>query len=242
MNDKELLALEGYVKVFRCILYSDIWDKPAEYLKIFLYILLKVNHKKHKIDRGANIFNFSDEVKNIPFVTKSQIYNFLRWAKSDRVKMINTHKTTRGVILKLNAYELWQDLDLKELQNNCNSHATYMLQDIQEHENVIISSTHGGEDLKNKIVCGQYQNVIVTQNQLSTFVNKVTKDEKLANGLINQLSEKIEMGDSRYKPFDKNFPNAHFIALQKFFKQYTKNLSDMENKKSKSQRGKSWQI
>lgn len=242
MRNDELKALEGYVKLYRCILYSDIWDKPAEYLKIFIYLLLKVNHKKHKLERGANIFNFADEFKNIPHVTKSQIYNFLRWAKSEDVNMITAHKTTRGVILKLNAYELWQDFDYTELQKACNTSATQIQHDIQEHENVINSSTLVDVDLKNKIVCGSHKNVVITFKQYESFINKITNDLELAKDLINQLSEKIEMGDSRYKPFNKDFPNAHYIALQKFYNQHQKIKSSHIPKTVNYSGGGTWKI
>ena len=83
----------GCILLSRQIMKSEIWKKPPEYLKIFLYILLKVNHKDDLFPRGSNFFNFSEERPT--GVTKNQIYDFLRWAKSEKIGILTTQKTTR---------------------------------------------------------------------------------------------------------------------------------------------------
>lgn len=124
--------LEGWIKLYRQILFSDIFKKKSEYLKIFIYILLKVNHSDGMFEKGSNFFNFEEEKKLIPFVTLNQIYEFLRWAKSEKVKILTTQKTTRGVIIKLNKWESFQGSENEELQDtlqvNYNS-TTSQLQD-----------------------------------------------------------------------------------------------------------------
>lgn len=99
----------GCILLSRQILKSDIWKKPPEYLKIFLYILLRVNHKDGLFPRGSNFFNFSDE--RLSGVTIDQIYKFLSWAKSEKVQILATQKSTRGVVIKVNNYDLYQDLE-----------------------------------------------------------------------------------------------------------------------------------
>lgn len=99
----------GCILLSRQILKSDIWRKPPEYLKIFLYILLKVNHKNGLFPRGSNFFNFSDEKPS--GVTKDQIYKFLAWSKRKDVNILATQKATRGVIIKVNNYDRYQTLE-----------------------------------------------------------------------------------------------------------------------------------
>ncbi len=99
----------GCVLIARSILNSGIWRKPPAYLKIFLFILLKVNHKDKLYPRGTNFFNFSDEKP--PGVTKNQVYEFLRWAHQDKADLITTQKTTRGIVIKVNNYERFQSLE-----------------------------------------------------------------------------------------------------------------------------------
>jgi len=105
----------GFILLSRKILCSEIWRKPPEYLKIFLYILLKVNHKDGLFPRGSNFFNFSEEKPN--GVTINQIYKFLSWAKSEKVRILATQKTTRGVVIKVNNYEHYQTADNYERQD-----------------------------------------------------------------------------------------------------------------------------
>lgn len=99
----------GCILLSRQILNSDIWKKPPEYLKIFLYILLRVNHKNELYPRGSNFFNFSDQKPD--GVTLNQIYKFLSWARSEKVQILATQKSTRGVVIKVNNYDRYQTLD-----------------------------------------------------------------------------------------------------------------------------------
>lgn len=105
----------GCILLSRNILFSEIWRKPPEYLKIFLYILLKVNHKDGLFPRGSNFFNFREDRPNGVKIT--QVYEFLRWAKSEKVQFCTTEKTTRGIILKVNNYDHYQSLENYQNQN-----------------------------------------------------------------------------------------------------------------------------
>ena len=109
--------MSGWIKLYRETLTNDIFKKKAEYLKIFIYILLKVNHSDGLFEKGSNFFNFEEEQKQIPHVTKNQIYDFLRWAKSDKVKIFTTQKTTRGVVIKVNNWERFQDCENEVFQD-----------------------------------------------------------------------------------------------------------------------------
>lgn len=109
MTDDNLYIENGCVLLPRNILQSKIWLKPPAYLKIFLYILLKVRHENGLFDRGENFFNFSDEKPH--GIKKDQIYKFLHWARSENVKLVTTRKTTRGIVIKVNDYEYYQNLE-----------------------------------------------------------------------------------------------------------------------------------
>ena len=121
----------GYILLAKKIIDSEIWQKPAEYLKIWIYILNKVEFADYnkKLPRGTGYFNFSQE--KIPHVTLTQIYEFLRWAKTlnsrdcptQKTTMITTQKTTRGVYIKVNNYNTYQDIK------------NYLLQDKNQDEN-----------------------------------------------------------------------------------------------------------
>lgn len=110
----------GYILLARNIIESQIWQKPAEYLKIWIYILCRVQWKQSKKTKiGENFFNFSKE--KIPGVTRFQMYEFLRWAKTlnptDLTTQITTEKTTRGIWLKVTKYAYYQDVNNYSHQN-----------------------------------------------------------------------------------------------------------------------------
>lgn len=113
MNDNIIDG--GCILLSRQILQSEIWRKPPEWLKLFLYILLKVNHENQLFPRGSNFFNFSEERPE--GVTYNQVREFFRWATSKKIQFCTTQKTTRGVIIKVNNYDKYQTLSNYQKQN-----------------------------------------------------------------------------------------------------------------------------
>ena len=108
--------LDGWFKLHRKLLHSSLFKKKAEYLKIFIYILGKVNHADGLFEKGSNFFNFKEEIRDIPGVSLNQVYEFIRWAKKEG--MITTQKTTRGVIIKVNNWEFYQNSKQADIQDN----------------------------------------------------------------------------------------------------------------------------
>ncbi len=109
-NNKEIF--NGAFFVARQIFTSNIWkDKPASWKVIWIYILGQVNHKDNgKFKRGEGFFNLTEERKQIGIdITYNQIREFLRYSKSH--KMINTTKTTRGIVIKVLNYNKYQTLN-----------------------------------------------------------------------------------------------------------------------------------
>ena len=129
----------GCILIARSILTSEIWLKPPEYLKIFMYILLKVNYRDNPLfERGTNLFNFSQEVGNLHGIAITQIYNFLRWAKSEKVGILTTQKTTRGIVIKVNNYNKFQTLENYYLQDTLQDSCKTVTKQLQDSCNTII--------------------------------------------------------------------------------------------------------
>lgn len=114
MDNKEQID-GGCILLSRQIFENKIWYKSPEFFKIFVYIVGKVNYKDGYFETGEALFNFSKET--IPGCTKTQIYEFLRWAKSPKIEILTTQKTTRGVVVKLNNYKHYQDLTKYKIQD-----------------------------------------------------------------------------------------------------------------------------
>ena len=162
--DNEIIE-GGCILLSRQILTSEIWRKPPEYLKIFLYILLKVNHKDGLFPRGSNFFNFTEERPH--GVTLTQVYEFLRWAKSEKVQFCTTEKTTRGVVINVNNYGHYQNLlNYKNQDGNQDSSNTAPRQ-LQDSSNTI----------NNNVIMKECNNVISIDEKKPKEKPKRTKKD-----------------------------------------------------------------
>lgn len=65
---------------------------------------------------------------------------------------------------------------------------------------------------------GEYKNVHLTKKQYDTLYACIL-DKVILERLINELSEAISRPESRYKPYDEKYPNAHFLYLKAFWRQ-----------------------
>lgn len=96
---------KGWIKIYRKIQESLVWKKSPEYLKIWLHILLEVNHKTKITQRGSRLFNYKDMASDCG-VSYHTIDNCVRWLKS--TKQITKRRTTRGVVISVQNYDKYQ--------------------------------------------------------------------------------------------------------------------------------------
>lgn len=92
---------------------SDIFlTKPDKWFKIWFYIVNKVKFMDNgRFNRGQNFIKYA-WIEDATGATKNQVDMFIRWAKE--VQMLTTQKTTRGMIVNVLKYEIYQDLDSYE--------------------------------------------------------------------------------------------------------------------------------
>lgn len=102
----------GYIILARQILESDIWQwKPPEWLKIWEYILLRVNYEdSRQFPRGTGYF--CKDWEYLKGVTKHQWHECVAYLKETH--MVTTQKTTRGNIIKVLGYNRYQNPSLYE--------------------------------------------------------------------------------------------------------------------------------
>lgn len=204
----------GYIILARKLIESEIWRKPPAYLKIWIYILYQVNFlNTKKFPRGTGFFNFRQE--QIPGVTLNQVYEFLRWAKTlnptDLTTQITTQKTTRGVVLKVNNYNKYQDLENYSHQHrnqHKNQQTTNSITVKNERKREIINnlSLSESEILKNYLLSRKrkepiydidaYIALIIKNGSLNNKLEKALKwqekQEKKNQEFIIAAAEKIE--------------------------------------------------
>jgi len=89
---------------------SDIfYKKPDKWFKIWFYIVNKVNHGDNKqFKRGQGFFKY-EWIQEKTAATSSEIDHCIRWLKS--AKQIATQKATRGMIITVLQYDLYQNFD-----------------------------------------------------------------------------------------------------------------------------------
>jgi hypothetical protein len=103
----------GWIKVHRKMVESAIFKKP-DYLQVWLYLLLEVNHKDKKIiwnnsekvvKKGAGIFSIKSisEVLNIPRTTVQRVIETLK--NGHQIKVNSTNKFTEIEIVKWEEYQ-----------------------------------------------------------------------------------------------------------------------------------------
>ena len=103
---------KGAFMIARQIFESELWlRKPSTWKVIWIYILGRVNHGPFQgLERGEGFFNFSQEKREIGIdVTDDMIKKFLRFARES--EMISTTRSTRGMTIKVNNYDKFQDFE-----------------------------------------------------------------------------------------------------------------------------------
>jgi len=98
----------GYTKWSRKTIESDVFYwKPAEWFKIWFYIVNSVNYQDNNLFKKGEQFLKRDKIAKETRTSVNQVTEFVRWAKKE--KMLTTRKTTRGMVIKVLNYAKYQD-------------------------------------------------------------------------------------------------------------------------------------
>jgi hypothetical protein len=115
--------MNGFILIAKQMIDSDIWSKPATWVKLWLYILLNVNYQDNKkFKRGEGFFNFRRDCELIDeALTSDKIKKFLQYARKS--SMISTTKSTRGIKIKVLNYDKYQSIKTYTSTTESTSHA-----------------------------------------------------------------------------------------------------------------------
>jgi hypothetical protein len=119
---------EGAFVLSRSIFYSEIWFKPPEYSKIWIYLIGKVGHKDRRykgyhLKRGQYFCDHAELKEQLKYnigyrkipINDSYVKNILKYLRDNH--MITTTKKPRGIIVEVLNYNLYQDLSNYEKTN-----------------------------------------------------------------------------------------------------------------------------
>jgi len=137
----------GYILYARKTLESSIMDKPPLTMKLFTWMLLKANHKDGfgKMARGQFFTTISEMQDAMSWFvgyrkvtpSKQQIRN--SYEALTNSTMINTKKTTRGLIITILNYETYQNP--RNYEDHTEEHGDYAT--------IPPTPTHYRQELKN---------------------------------------------------------------------------------------------
>ena len=96
------------IQVSRGLLQSDIWRKPSDWTKIWLYLLCTVNFKDNNdFKRGENLYRY-EIVALECWVSYNTVVKCMKYLKL--ATQVQLRKTTRGAIISVINYDKYQDL------------------------------------------------------------------------------------------------------------------------------------
>ena len=128
----------GYIILSRSILESDIFRKGGLYLKVWVYLMCRAQHKDFKLLKRGQLFTSIPEIATATYSkvgarketpTKDQIFNVLEYLRKpsddlSKAPMITTTKATHGMLVTINNYATYQDPKLYESNDETPPKAT----------------------------------------------------------------------------------------------------------------------
>lgn len=126
MSNEPLIS-GGYIILSRKLIESEIWDKPPLYLKVWIYLLTRAQHKEFRKLKRGQLFVSIPEIQDacswyVGFrkerPTKDQIYQIIDWLRKPneavheagmKATMITTTKATQGLLINIDNYGVYQN-------------------------------------------------------------------------------------------------------------------------------------
>lgn len=193
----------GYIILSRKLIESEIWEKPPLYIKVWIYLLSRAQHKPFKqLDRGelrTSIPEIQEACswyvgyrKETP--TKDQIFRILEWLRTrcehnnesdTTATMITTTTATHGMVVNITNYGLYQ-----------------------EPKNYDRNADHNDEKVTNEL----------RPQQQSNNINKNDKNVKNDKKEYSLNSNEYRLAEYLYNHIKKNNPNHREVNLQSWAK------------------------
>lgn len=108
----------GYILLARKLLESELMEKPSHYLKLWVWMLAKANWKdRDKLRRGQFVTTIAEMQDAGGYMVGYRVRRLTRdevrsaYEAFTKASMITTAKTTRGMIITICNYELYQNAE-----------------------------------------------------------------------------------------------------------------------------------
>ncbi|RXI60143.1 hypothetical protein DP125_06010 [Clostridium tetani] len=122
---------KGWIKLYRQIIESEIFKKPPLYLKVWIYLLSRAQHKYFKDLKRGELWTSIPEIQEAcswyvgyrkVTPTYKEVYSVIQWLREPHERicerttngntngnMIVTTKATQGMLVKIENYNVYQE-------------------------------------------------------------------------------------------------------------------------------------
>jgi len=172
------LTKPGYICLARAIQDSEIWEKPSDWLKIWVYILMEVKWEDSKrFKRGSNFFKYENIAKSTG-ATYFMVVRCMEWLKL--ATQITTQKATRGIVITIVNYDKYQNVETYQSNTESNAESNSKATQVQLKRNAsarTITKEIRKKEIRNK-----------TKDTNTPIVVLDEKEQSIGNE-INQIIE-----------------------------------------------------
>lgn len=117
--------MEGWIRVHRKII-NEPWFNKSEYVHLWLYLLLKANHKDQEIFVGnekvlvkrGQLLTSRHKLSEVVHIQENKIYRILKCFENEH--QIEQHKTRKYTVISILNYDMYQksEQDNEQQMNN----------------------------------------------------------------------------------------------------------------------------
>lgn len=206
------LIPEGYILLSRKLLNSGIFNKPPLYIKVWIYLLSKAQHKEYKGLKRGQLRTSIPEIQEacsyyIGFrkekPTKKQVYDILEWLRNPyeedfKGPMIRTMKGTHGMVITIENYSFYQDTKNYERNDDRNDENSMNETTREQYKQECKRTDNNGNKDK-----ADYQAVINKYNDICISFSRVIKLSEARKKTI-----KARLKDYTIDDFEEMFRKA----------------------------------
>lgn len=218
--------MEGWIKIHRKILENPIICKDSDYLAVWIYLLLNATHKeipalfkgKKIILQKGQLITGRKSMSNQLKISESKIYRIINDFKSEQ--QIEQQTSNQNSLISILNWDKYQQIE-QQNEQQMNNERTTDEQPVNTNKNVkndkkvknernnipaseVETSSADTAKANRKHKYGEYQNVLLKDEELQTLKREYENWEEL----IKHLDEYIEMKGYKAK--------SHYLCIKKW--------------------------
>jgi len=199
--------MSGWIKIHRKFLDWE-WFNKSEAVHLFLYMLLKANHKDNKwqgndVKRGQFISSLGN-ISSATGITIQQIRTILK--KLEKTNEIKVKSTSQFTIVTICKYECYQDENEDTNKRITNNQQTTNKQ----------STTNKNEKNNKENIYREFQHLFITEDEVKKLLEKhtITQINNVLNDIENykQNTKYKSLYLTAVKWLQKNEPTSEGIS------------------------------